>query len=117
MLSDKARLALSDILDNAKLAQQFIAGMSLESFKGDRRAFYAATGALEIISEAARRLPAELHARHPELPWRNIMDAGSIYRHGYENVAELREWRTLHDSLPALVTAVEHELDRLDGGR
>jgi hypothetical protein len=33
------------------------AGLSLDAFKADRRTFYAVTRYLEIISEAARRLP------------------------------------------------------------
>jgi len=68
MLSNKARLALFDIRDNGELARQFIAGLTYEEFERDRRTFYAVTRALEIISEAARRLPPELQARHPHLP-------------------------------------------------
>ena len=58
MLSDRARLALYDIRDNIRLARQFIEGVSIEVFKEDRMRFYATTRALEIISEATRRLPA-----------------------------------------------------------
>ena len=73
MLSDTARDALYDIRDHAIYAKEFVAGMDLETFKQDRKTFFAATRALEIVSEAARRLPEELRARHPELPWRAIM--------------------------------------------
>ena len=73
MLSNKTALALFDIRDNGKYAQDFVAGLSLDDFKMDRMRFYAVTRAIEIASEAARRLPRELHARHPELPWRAIM--------------------------------------------
>ena len=73
MPSDQTRIALSDIRDNGKLAQDFVAGLSFERFRGDRLFFYAVTRALEIISEAARRLLVEVRDRHPELPWRAIM--------------------------------------------
>jgi len=65
-----------------------LSGITFEAFQADRKTFYAVTRALEIISEAARRLPGELRARHPELPWRAIMGAGNIYRHNYDNVLE-----------------------------
>ena len=112
MLSDTAALALLDIRDNGKYAQEFIAGLSLEEFKRDRKTFYAVIRALEIISEAARRLPPELQARHPELPWRAIMGVGNVYRHNYDDVEEDYVWRTLHESLPALLTAIAEEIER-----
>ena len=58
MRSNKTALALFDIRDNGKYAQDFVAGLSLDDFKTDRMRFYAVTRAIEIVSEAAR------HARH-----------------------------------------------------
>jgi uncharacterized protein with HEPN domain len=114
MPSDQTRLALYDIRDNGKLAQDFVAGLSFERFRDHRLFFYAVTRALEIISEAARRLPAELRERHPELPWRAIMGVGNVYRHNYDTVAEEYVWRTVHESLPALLAVIEVEIRRLD---
>lgn len=114
MLSNKARLALFDIRDNALLAREFVEGLNYDAFAADRRAFYAVTRALEIISEAARRLPQDLRDRHPHLPWRAIMGAGNVYRHDYDNVAEKFVWRTLHEDVPALIAAVADEIARLD---
>ncbi|MBI3274490.1 MAG: DUF86 domain-containing protein [Methylocystis sp.] len=74
---------------------------------------YAATRALEIISEAARRLPQALRDRHPELPWRAIMGAGNVYRHDYDNVAEEFVWRTLHEHVPVFLAVVADEIARL----
>ncbi len=117
MLSNKARLALFDIRDNANWANEFVAGLSYEESMADRRALYAVTRALEIISEAARRLPQSLRDRHTELPWRAIMGAGNVYRHDYDNVAEEFVWRTLHESVPTLKAIVDEEIARLDAAR
>ena len=116
MPSDTAALALLDIRDNGKYAQDFVAGLSLEEFERDRKTFYAVTRALEIISEAARRLPPEMQARHPELPWRAIMGVGNVYRHDYDDVEEEYVWRTLHQRLPALLTAIAEEIERAASG-
>jgi hypothetical protein len=78
MLSNRARVALSEIRDNIRLAEEFAAELSVEALRADRRTFYAVTRCLEIISEAARRLPQSLRNRHPELPWRAIMGAGNV---------------------------------------
>jgi len=85
----------------------------LDGFKADRRTFYAVTRCLEIVSEAARRLPSSLRDRHPELPWRAIMGVGNVYRHDYDNVAEELVWRTLQHSLGPLLAVVESEIPRL----
>ena len=110
MLSDSEYLALLDIQDNILLAREFIAGLSEEEFRDDRRSFYAVTRCLEIISEAARRLSPELRARHSALPWRAIMGVGNIYRHDYDNVVEAFVWRTVHQSLAPLLATVLAEL-------
>ncbi|MGA8759999.1 MAG: HepT-like ribonuclease domain-containing protein [Stellaceae bacterium] len=112
MLSNRARLALTDIRDNIRLAEQFASGLSVEALRADRRTFYAVTRCLEIISEAARRLPQNLRNRHSELPWRAIMGAGNVYRHDYDNVAEEIVWRTVQNNLAPLLAAVERELAR-----
>jgi uncharacterized protein with HEPN domain len=43
MLSSRTRQALLDIRDNVQLAQEFTAGLTLETFQADRRTFYAVT--------------------------------------------------------------------------
>jgi uncharacterized protein with HEPN domain len=113
MRSKRAVLALFDIRDNARLAQEFAAGLTLDDFKADRRTFYAVTRCIEIVSEAARRLPPSLRARHPALPWQAFMGVGNVYRHDYDNVAEELVWRTVQHSLEPLLEAIEQEIARL----
>lgn len=76
----------------------------------DRQRFYAVTRCLEIISEASRRLPADLTQRHPHIAWRDIRDAGNIYRHDYDGVQERVVLETIRRSLPELLAAIEAEL-------
>jgi uncharacterized protein with HEPN domain len=110
MLSDRVRKALLDIRDNILLAQQWSADMTLGAFTEDRPRFYAVTRCLEIISEASRRLPAELAQRHPHIAWRDIRNAGNIYRHDYDGVQERIVLETVRMSLPELLEAIEAEL-------
>ena len=67
--------ALQEIRTQIELAASFVEGYTFEEFKADRRTVYAVVRCLEIISEATRRLPDELKARHPEIPWPNIAAA------------------------------------------
>jgi uncharacterized protein with HEPN domain len=113
MPSKRAEQALVDIRDNARLAQEFMAGMTLDAFKADRRTFYAVARCLETVSEASRRLPASLRERHSALPWRAIMGLGNVYRHNYDNGAEDYVWRTVQHSLGPLLAVIEEEIAHL----
>jgi uncharacterized protein with HEPN domain len=112
MLSDAAVAALHDIARHIELAVQFTTGFDHEAFVADPRTFYAVTRCLEIISEASRRLPDELKARHPAIPWKDIAGAENIYRHDYEDVAEPQVWDTVQLDLPPLRAAIAQELQQ-----
>jgi len=49
---------------------------------------------------------------HSHLPWRDIADAGNVYRHEYDNVAADFVFKTSKADLPLLLAAVEQELRR-----
>jgi uncharacterized protein with HEPN domain len=78
---------LRDILHHIDLAAHFIEGFDRETFNADIRTVYAVTPCLEIISEASRRLPNDMKARHPAISWKQMAGAGNVYRHDYEEVA------------------------------
>jgi uncharacterized protein with HEPN domain len=101
---------LNDIQHHIAMAEGFVAGMSYEAFKDNNLHLYAVTRCLEIISEASRRLPDELKARHPSIAWRQMADAGNVYRHEYEDVAARRVWHTLTHDLPVLRAVIAQEL-------
>jgi uncharacterized protein with HEPN domain len=110
MPSDPTERALRDILYHIDLTASFVEGLDREAFKVDLRAFYAVTRCLEIISEASRRLSNELKARHPAIAWKQMADAGNVYRHDYEDVAAQLVWDTVQKSLPPLKLVVETEI-------
>lgn len=85
MHSERTNGALRDILHHINLATQFVEGFDRETFKLDLRATYAVTRCLEIISEASRRLPADLKAHYPTISWKQMAAAGNVYRHDYED--------------------------------
>ncbi len=113
MPSKDSRQPLLDILENIRLAHVFVAGLSYADFLVDQRTVYAVTRALEIISEAARRLPDELLERYPHLPWKDIKGAGNVYRHEYEDVLESMLWVTVQQALDPLEAVIRAELKRL----
>jgi uncharacterized protein with HEPN domain len=113
MPSDLAAV-LRNIEHHVKLANQFVvAGFDYEAFRDDTRTVFAVVRCLEIISEASRRLPDELKARHPSLPWRDIAGAGNVYRHDYEDVAAKIVWDTVQLALPPLKAVIAREIESI----
>jgi uncharacterized protein with HEPN domain len=104
--------ALRDILHHIDLARGFSAGFDRASFKLDIKTVYAVTRCLEIISEASRRLPDDVKARHPAIAWKQMAGAGNVYRHDYEDVAAEFVWETVVPALPPLRAVIEIELER-----
>lgn len=100
---------LKAIAHNIALARNFIEDVEPERFAEDERTLYAVTRCLEIISEASRRRPDEIKARHPRVPWAQIAGAGNICRHDYEDVLPSILWTTVKGHLSELEDAVRAE--------
>jgi uncharacterized protein with HEPN domain len=115
MPSESFKSALYDIRDNILPAQRFVEGLTFDGFKSSRLHVYATTRALEIVSEASRRLPQDLRDRHPQLPWRAIRDVGNFYRHRYDNVMESYVWETVRVDVVPLLAVILDEIRALDG--
>lgn len=105
---------LRDIVENVDAIESFVAGLDYDEFAKDQKTMYAVVRGLEIISEAARRLPDELKARHRRIDWTAVAAAGNVYRHEYEGVDTELIWQTVKHDLRALRDVAGAELDRLD---
>jgi uncharacterized protein with HEPN domain len=95
---------------NINLAFHFTKGMDEQTFLNDTRTVYAVIRCLEIISEASRRIPETIKARHPTILWKEMAGAGNVYRHDYEDIAPHYIWVTLQKELSPLLAVIEYEL-------
>jgi uncharacterized protein with HEPN domain len=63
----------------------------------------ALTRLIEIIGEAANRVPDEFQDAHPEIPWIEIVGMRNRLIHGYDEVDFDFLWNVVRDDLPSLI--------------
>jgi uncharacterized protein with HEPN domain len=94
------------MLENIDAIMQATKGKSADEFKSDYLVQRAVERAIEIISEAAKSLPAELRDSEPNVPWRDIIGIGNLLRHEYYRIESETMRDILHTHLPRLRPAV-----------
>jgi uncharacterized protein with HEPN domain len=65
---------LVDILESAKIALDYVFDKSWDEFYEDMQLQDAVIRRIEIIGEAARRVPGETQAKYPHIPWREMIE-------------------------------------------
>lgn len=100
-------VTLLDILCAAKLALEFVNGLSEIQFMGDAKTQAAITRQVEIMGEAAKRLSTEFKESHPAVPWREIAGMRDVLIHVYDNVDLDELWYVTQVSIPELISLVE----------
>lgn len=86
---------LQDIHDAIKKAEQFTEGWDFERFTADDKTVFAVIRALEIIGEAAKKVPKSVRNRSPQVPWREITGIRDKLIHDYFGVNIEVVWKTV----------------------
>jgi uncharacterized protein with HEPN domain len=106
---------LADILDASGKISNFISGLDPAQFAADEKTFFAVIRGLEIIGEAARKIPPSVREKYPQIPWREITGMRDKLIHDYMGVNVTVVWKTVTEDLLALEPKLRQMLNELGG--
>jgi uncharacterized protein with HEPN domain len=110
---------IADILHNAHRARDFVGALAPDELARDEVRLYGTLHALTLIGEAAKRIPPDMRARFPDVPWKAMAGLRDIIVHQYDELdiaaihrTATEDARRLIDRLPAVIAAIERPRGR-----
>lgn len=102
-----AALTLRQMVEFADEIAALLAGRERADLDLNREFCRALERCVELMGEAATRLPADFREGHPEVPWRQIIGMRNVMIHGYDVVSADVLWDTASQDVPELRTKID----------
>jgi uncharacterized protein with HEPN domain len=105
-------LYLDDILEAIQQIRTYLADQNEETFTKDRKTQDAVIRNLEIICEAAGKLPEQMQKGESEIDWRKIKGLRNILIHEYFGINLPIVWDVIQNKLGPLEAVCRRLLER-----
>jgi uncharacterized protein with HEPN domain len=105
------KLYLRDLLEAWERIQEYTKNMSLSDFERSNITIDAVVRNLEVIGEAARKLPPEIKSKSPEIEWPKIVALRNILTHEYFGVNTQIVWDVVQNKLRPISDACRKLLE------
>jgi len=115
-VSPSPREYIRHILDEIEYIESQLPGQDFESFSGNPTLKRAFVRSLEIIGEAARKIPQGVRDQHPEIEWRKVTGMRDRLIHGYFGVDYTIVWDAARNKLGKLRGQFEALLGSIENG-
>jgi uncharacterized protein with HEPN domain len=107
MMRHDPMVSVHHMLDHAREAAKMARGRGRADLDTDRMLNLSLVRLVEIIGEAATRVPEEFRGRHAGVPWRETVGMRNRLIHGYDTVDFDILWTIIQGDLPPLIAQLE----------
>lgn len=87
--------------------EEFTANMSFHDFTHDKKTINAVIRSLEVLGEAAGKIPDDIKCRYNEIPWKYMITMRNKLIHEYFGVDIEIVWIVIKEELPTLKSAIQ----------
>lgn len=98
---------LAHMRDFATKAHTLAANKTREDLQADEVLRLALTHLIELVGEAASKVPQKLRTAYPEIPWSDIVGIRNRLIHGYDYVDYDILWSVITMDLPPLIAELK----------
>ncbi len=110
MSQHNVNVSLRHMLDHAVEAVAMIQGRTRLDLDDDRQLNLSLVRLLEIVGEAASRIPKEDQALYGTIPWPEVISLRNRLIHGYDMVDFDILWQIVNQDLPRLIESLKEIL-------
>ena len=98
---------IKDIIDSINDIETFIKDIDFEEFAGDKKTVNAVIRSIEVIGEAAKKIPKSLKNKHSIIPWKKMAGMRDKLIHEYFGIDVEILWKVAKDELPPLKPLIQ----------
>ena len=102
---------LSDILESIDDIDSFINDVSFNDFVNDKKTLKAVIRSIEVMGEAAKRIPESIKAKYPSVPWKKMAGMRDKMIHEYHNIDLEILWKTIKEDIPSVKPLIHKALE------
>ena len=102
---------LEDIQQSIVEVSEFTQDMTFKQFSQDKKTINAVIRSIEVMGEAAKKIPEQIRIRYKEIPWKRMTGMRDKVIHEYFGIDLKILWKTTKIDIPSIKPIIESAIE------